>query len=102
MHVMRLHLADLKLCSASDRRTGGKAVPIKEHCSDTAYLWYVDLEEEIDGEEIDDAEVFHWQFAGLSAIVLSLSKKQTGCECNAVIKVIDLLLVWPYVPYTPN
>ena len=42
MHVMRLHLADLKLWSASDRRTGGKAVPIKELCSDTAYPWYVD------------------------------------------------------------
>ena len=42
MHVMRLHIADLKLCSASDRRTGGKAVPIKEHCPDTAYPWYVD------------------------------------------------------------
>ena len=37
MHVMRVHIADLKLWSANDRRTGGKAVPIKEHCSDTAY-----------------------------------------------------------------
>ena len=37
MHVMRLHIADLNLWSANDRRTGGKAVPIKEHCSDTAY-----------------------------------------------------------------
>ena len=35
MHVMRLHIADLKLWSANDRRTGGKAVPIKEHCPDT-------------------------------------------------------------------
>ena len=42
MHVTRLHIADLKLWSANDRRTGGKAVPIKEHCSDTAYPWYVD------------------------------------------------------------
>ena len=30
MHVMRVHIADLKLWSANDRRTGGKAVPIKE------------------------------------------------------------------------
>ena len=44
MHVMRLHIADRKLWSANDRRTGGKAVPIKEHCSDTAYPWYVDPE----------------------------------------------------------
>ena len=42
MHVMRLHIVadrpQLKVWSASDRRrTGGKAVPIKEHYSDTAY-----------------------------------------------------------------
>ncbi len=41
MHVMRLHVADLKSWSASDRRTGGKAVPIKEDGSDTASLSYV-------------------------------------------------------------
>ena len=43
MHVMRLRMAGLKLWSASDRRTGGRAVPIKEQCSDTAYPWYVAL-----------------------------------------------------------
>ncbi len=43
MHVMRLHVADLKSWSASERRTGGKAVPIKEHGSDTGNRSYVSL-----------------------------------------------------------
>ena len=40
MHAMRLHIANLKSWSASDRHTGGRAVLIKEHhgVDDDSYM----------------------------------------------------------------